>query len=104
MDAAAPAAQSASRRPTPKQPNAPAVASASIAGTGSDVRRAKSARSAYGWPASIAAAGASPRLRTLERPSLIAGWPGTGTPPEGAGAGPPGAALPGRPARPAGAE
>jgi hypothetical protein len=75
--AAAPAAHSASRLLIPKQPNAPAVASASSAGTGSRVRRAKSSRSRYGWPATTAAA-CAPRLRTSDRPSLIAGWSGTG--------------------------
>src|SRR5690349_10657821 len=51
----------------------------------------------------MAAAGASPRLRTVERPSLIAGWPGTGTPPEGTVPAPPGAAPPRPEPGPAGA-
>src|SRR5260370_30066719 len=76
--AAGPAAHSASRLPTPKQPNAPAVASASSAGAGSAVRRAKSSRSAYGCPATMAAAAAEPRLRTSDSPSLIAGCAGPG--------------------------
>src|SRR6266542_697589 len=79
--AAAPAAHSASRLLIPKQPNAPAVASASSAGLGSAVRRAKSSRSAYGCPATTAAAAAEPRFRTPDSPSLIAvegGAPMTG--------------------------
>jgi hypothetical protein len=48
MPAAEPAAHSASRRDSPKQPNAPAVASASSAGNETLVRLAKSSRSAYG--------------------------------------------------------
>ena len=73
MVAAAPAAHSASRRPTPKQPNAPAVASASSAGAGSLVRRAKSSRFRYGRPAGRVAAASAPRLRTSDRPSLMTG-------------------------------
>src|SRR5579875_2872970 len=88
MLAIAPAAHSASRRPIPKQPSAPAVASASSAGTASRVRRAKSSRPAYGWPATIAAAGTEPRLRTLERPSRIAG-PAAGDPADPPAARPP---------------
>ena len=71
--AAAPAAHSASRLPVPKHPNAPAMASASSAATGSAVRRAKSSRPAYGCPATMAAAAAVPRLRTLDSPSLMDG-------------------------------
>src|SRR6266567_44763 len=77
--AAAPAAHSASRLLIPKQPKAPAVASASSAGAGSAVRRAKSSRSAYGCPATMAAAAAEPRFRTSDSPSLIGGCAGPGT-------------------------
>src|SRR6266516_3306306 len=98
---AAPAAHSASRLLTPKQPNAPAVASASIAGAGSVVRLAKSSRSAYGWPATMAVAAAEPRFRTPDSPSLIRAGPG-GDPPEPPGRMPagPGTDPPGLPRRP----
>src|SRR6266536_445580 len=86
--AAAPAAHSASRLLIPKQPNAPAVASASSAGLGSAVRRAKSSRSAYGCPATTAAAAAEPRFRTPDSPSRRAGCPDPGRdPPEPPGGG-----------------
>ena len=46
--AAAPAAHSASRRAIPKQPSAPAVASASVCGTDSCTRPVRSSREANG--------------------------------------------------------
>ena len=69
----APAAHSASRRPRPKQPNAPAVARASSAAVGSGTRRTRSSRLSYGRPAASRSAPSLPRLRTYSRPSRIAG-------------------------------
>ena len=88
--AAAPAAHSASRLPIPKQPNAPAVASASSAGTGSRVRRAKSSRSRYGCPATTAAAGSVPRFRTLGQAEPDRGLPRHRPPRDGPGRSPAG--------------
>ena len=76
-EAAAPAAHSAARLLSPKQPNAPAVASASSAAAGRRARAAKSSRSRYGRAAAIRSAAGVPRLRTADKPSLMAGavWP-----------------------------
>ena len=71
--AAAPAAHSASRRVIPKQPSAPAVASASVCGTDSCTRPVRSSREANGPLAfrssTSCSASSSPMWRTLPSPS-----------------------------------